>query len=387
MNTLRYVIPVWDPSVKDWAIEARILRWLTFIWLMIGLVVLFSSSYIVADAEYGNGLHYFRTQLLWIAIGLVGFNILVNAPLRYILGIADWLVLLFLGLIILTHVPGIGATVNGATRWLVIGPFSIQPSEFVKPCLVLQSARIFGQWPRFNWATRLSWLGIFLVILFSVLLQPNLSTAALCGMVIWLVAFASGLPYSYLLGSACSGIAIALISIASNPYQWQRIVAFLDPWADPTQNSYQLVQSLMAVGSGGFWGTGFGLSQQKLFYLPIQYTDFIFSVYAEEFGFIGSVLLLGLLGAYATMGLRVSLHSRRPVHRLVAIGMVVLLVGQALLNVGVATGALPTTGLPFPMFSYGGSSMLSSLGAASLLIRVARESREADVVTMPIAAI
>jgi cell division protein FtsW len=139
---------------------------------------------------------------------------------------------------------------------------------------------------------------------------------------------------------------------------------------------------LLAVGSGGTWGTGFGLSQQKLFYLPIEYTDFIFSVFAEEFGFAGSLVLLLLLVTYATLGLIVAAKARNLVHRLVAIGATILMVGQSLLNIGVATGALPTTGLPLPLFSYGGNSMIASLIAAGLLIRVARESNEAVVVPL-----
>jgi cell division protein FtsW len=148
------------------------------------------------------------------------------------------------------------------------------------------------------------------------------------------------------------------------------------------RDGYQLVQSLLAIGSGGFWGKGFGLSQQKLFYLPIQYTDFIFSVYAEEFGFIGCLLLFTLLAVYATLAMRVAMKSQNPVHRLVAVGGMILMVGQALLNIGVATGALPTTGLPFPLVSYGGSSMLASLVTAGLLVRVARENSHAAVLSL-----
>ena len=140
----------------------------------------------------------------------------------------------------------------------------------------------------------------------------------------------------------------------------------------------------MAVGSGGVWGTGYGLSQQKLFYLPIQYTDFIFSVFAEEFGLIGSLLLLSLLLMYATIALRVAMRCRHRVKRLVAMGAMIMLVGQSLLNIGVATGALPTTGLPLPLFSYGGSSSLASLALAGLLIRVARENSQDNVVKMPV---
>ena len=380
--TLRDLILLVNPSDKEWATDARLLRWLTFLWLFIGLAVLFSASYPSADAEFGDGLYYFKRQLIWVVLGLVGFNLQVRSPLRYILGVAQWLVILLLGFILITLIPGFGTTVNGATRWLALGPVPLQPSELIKPFLVLQSARIFGQWKRFSWRVRLTWLGIFAFVLLGILLQPNLSTAALCGMTLWLVALASGLPFSYLGGTALGGLLLATISISLKEYQRRRVMSFLDPWADPMRDGYQLIQSLLAVGSGGTWGSGFGLSQQKLFYLPIQYTDFIFAVFAEEFGFAGSVLLLGLIMAYATLALMVALKARNSVHRLVAIGAMILIVGQSLLNIGVATGVLPTTGLPFPFFSYGGSSMIASLLSAGLLIRVARESGGAEVVSL-----
>ncbi|MGG6293522.1 FtsW/RodA/SpoVE family cell cycle protein [Leptolyngbya sp. AN02str] len=372
---VRDLFPLLDSSARDWVFEARLLRWLTFLWLFVGLVALFSASYAIADADFGDGLYYVERQLLWMLAGLVCFSILVNSPLKFILGVSDWLMLLVLGLILLTLVPGLGTTVNGATRWLAIGPLPIlQPSELIKPFLVLQSARVFGHWTRLRPETRLTWLGIFTLLLVSILLQPNLSTAALCGMLLWLMALASGIPLTQLGGTALAGLLAALISVGLREYQRARIMSFLNPWADPTENGYQLIQSLLAVGSGGVFGQGFGMSQQKLFYLPIQFTDFIFSVFAEEFGLVGGVLLLTLLIAFAAVGLRVALKAQQGVHQLVAIGVVTLLVGQSLLNIGVATGALPTTGLPLPMFSYGGSSMIASLVSAALLIRVARES-------------
>jgi cell division protein FtsW len=378
----RYLIPFVDPEVREWALEARLLRWLTLLWLSVGLVVLFSASYAIADAEQGDGLYYVKRQLIWVWLGLIGFNFIVRSPLRYLLGIADWGVLLLLGLILSTLIPGLGATVNGATRWIAIGPVLLQPSELMKPFLVLQSARVFGQWERLPWKVRGIWLGIFALVLAAILIQPNLSTTALCGMTLWLIALAAGLPLKYMLGTALSGIFTAVISIHLQPYQMRRVTSFMNPWADPQGSGYQLVQSLLAIGSGGTWGTGFGLSQQKLFYLPIQYTDFIFSVFAEEFGFVGNLFLLLLLVVYACLALRVAIQCRHRIKRLVAVGVMVVMIGQALLNIGVASGALPTTGLPFPLFSYGGSSSLASLMLAALLIRVARESHEADVLPL-----
>ncbi len=379
---LRQLVPVFNSSAQDWAIDARLLRWLTFLWLFIGLVVLFSASYPSADAEFGDGLYYFKRQIVSVILGLVAFNLVVNFPLRSVLEIADWFVILLLALIFVTLIPGVGTTTNGATRWIALGPFPIQPSELIKPFLVLQGARIFGNWNRLTWKVRLTWLLIFCCVLLGILLQPNLSTTALCGMTLWLIALAAGLPYSYLGGTALGGVLLATISISVKEYQRRRIMSFLNPWADPMQDGYQLIQSLLAVGSGGTWGSGFGLSQQKLFYLPIQYTDFIFAVYAEEFGFAGSLLLLLLLMAYATMALIVAIKAQNPIHRLVAIGVMILMVGQSLLNIGVATGVLPTTGLPLPLFSYGGNSMIASLIAGGLLIRVARESSEAQIVSL-----
>jgi cell division protein FtsW len=160
-------------------------------------------------------------------------------------------------------------------------------------------------------------------------------------MTIWLIALAAGLPYKYLGGTAIGGVMLALLSISIKEYQRKRVMSFLNPWADATGDGYQLVQSLLAVGSGKTWGAGFGLSQQKLFYLPIQDTDFIFAVFAEEFGFVGSMVLLALLATFATLGLIVALKAKNTVHRLVAIGVTILLVGQSLLHIGVATGSLP----------------------------------------------
>ncbi len=382
-NDIRRFIPFFDPGVSEWAAEARWLRWLTFLWLFVGLTALFSASYPIANSEFGDGLYYFKRQLIAVAIGLAGFNLMVYSPLRYLMKTAQLGILILLGLLWLTLIPGVGTTVNGATRWISLGPVPIiQPSELIKPFFVLQSARIFGNWPRLTNKVRFTWLLIFGAMLLGILLQPNLSTTALCGMTLWLVALAAGLPYLQLGATAVGGMLLAVLSISLREYQRRRIMSFLNPWADPMQDGYQLIQSLLAVGSGGIWGVGLGMSQQKLFYLPIQYSDFIFAVFAEEFGLVGGFSLLLMLAAYATVALRVAMRARNIESQLVAIGVMVVMVGQSLLNIGVATGVLPTTGLPLPFFSYGGSSMLASLLLSGLLIRVARESSEADVVSL-----
>jgi len=381
VNLLR-LIPIFDNSVSTWGLEARLLRWLTLTWMFIGLIILFSASYPVADERQGDGLYYFKRQILWAIASLIIFNIIVNLPLRKILGVSHWFLIFFLMLIFLTLVPGLGKKAFDAARWISIGPIPIQPSELIKPFLVLQSATLFGKWEKLRWGIRLSWLGVFGLVLLGILAQPNLSTTALCGMTIWFIALAAGIPYKYLGGTAFGGVMLAIISISIKEYQRKRIMSFMNPWADATGDGYQLVQSLLAVGSGQTSGVGFGLSQQKLFYLPIQDTDFIFAIFSEEFGFIGGILLLLMLAIFATLGLIIALKSKSLTSQLVAIGVVVVMVGQSLLHIGVTTGALPTTGLPLPMFSYGGNSMVASLISSALLIRVARESSEADVVPL-----
>jgi cell division protein FtsW len=377
----QYIIPIFDPDVKNWSAEARLLRWMTFLWLSVGLVVLFSASYALADSRFDNGLYYFIRQLIWLWIGLIGFNFLVRLPIEKLLKIAPWMILLVLGLILITLIPGLGTNINGATRWIKIGPILLQPSEFMKPFLVLQGAAVFGGWPRLNVNQRLTWIAIFGLILAGILLQPNLSTTALCGITLWLIALASGLPLSYMTSTALLGVTMAVVSVTFREYQRKRILSFLNPWQDPRGDGYQLVQSLLAIGSGGTTGSGYGLSQQKLFYLPFPDTDFIFAVFGEEFGFIGGILLLIMLFLYATLALIVAVKCRHRIKKLVAIGAMVILIGQSLLNIGVATGSLPTTGLPFPLFSYGGSSSLASLFLAALLIRVAREENDPDLVS------
>jgi cell division protein FtsW len=356
---------------RHWPAEARLLLGMVALWSVLGLVVLGSASWWVAAREMGDPTYYLKRQAIWMLAswGLLYLGIKIN--LRRWLRMAGPALLVGMVLVALTLV--IGSTVNGASRWLVIGPIQIQPTELIKPFLVLQGAALFSHWSRIAPDQKLIWLGVFAVTLGLILKQPNLSTASLCGILLWLMALASGLPLWAMLGSAGLGFSVAVGSISINEYQRIRVTSFLDPWKDAQGDGYQLVQSLLAIGSGGLWGEGFGLSTQKLQYLPIQSTDFIFAVFAEEFGYVGSVLLLLFLLLFGFVGLRVALSCRSNQQRLVAIGCTALLVGQSILNIAVASGAMPTTGLPLPMISYGGNSLLSSLLTAGLLLRCALE--------------
>ena len=218
------------------------------------------------------------------------------------------------------------------------------------------------------------WIGIFGTLILLIVKQPNLSTAALTGILVWMMALAAGINYQSLFTTAFLGGGLGIISILMNEYQKLRVMSFLDPWQDPEGNGYQLIQSLLAIGSGGWFGEGYGLSTQKLQYLPIQSTDFIYAVFAEEFGFIGSIMLLLFLLLIAFIGLKISLRCTTNYSKLTAIGCTTMLVSQSIMHLAVASGVMPTTGLPFPMMSYGGNSLLSSLLIGGLLVRCAIES-------------
>ena len=368
--------PFWQRYLPlDWSLwpaEARLLLTLTAIWSLAGLLVLASASWWVAAREQAEGAYYLKRQLVWMAASwsLMSFTASIN--------LRRWLKLagpaLWIGCLLIAATLVMGTTVNGASRWLVIGPIQIQPSELVKPFVVLQAANLFAHWKRTGLDQKLLWLSSFGVLVLLILKQPNLSTAALTGLLIWLMAFSAGLPLFQLFGTAIGGALLGTASILINEYQRLRVISFLNPWKDPQGDGYQLIQSLLAIGSGGVFGQGFGLSTQKLQYLPIQSTDFIFAVYAEEFGLVGSLLLLLFLMLIGYLGLRVALRCRNNQARLVAIGCSALLVGQSVMNVAVASGAMPTTGLPLPLVSYGGNSLLSSLMIVGLLIRCSLES-------------
>jgi cell division protein FtsW len=376
---LRLLIPFFDPTVKDWSLTARLMRWLTFLWLAIGLFVLFSASYYQGEIDNKNGFSYFNRQIIFIVISLFIFNVIVHTPLQKILKVSHWILfgILILLLLVLT---GMGIKTNGATRWIGYGPIQIQPSELIKPFLVLQGAKLFGRWQQYPMKVKVIWLGIFAIVLVAILKQPNLSTTSICAIGLWSIAFAAGLPLRYLAGTAIGAASVAVLSIVLNEYQQDRL-SFLNPWAPQYRygEGYQLIHSLLAIAPGGLWGKGFGMSIQKLGYLSEHHTDFIFAVFAEEFGLVGGVLLLLMIMTYATLGLFIASRSLHPVHRLVAVGTTTFIVIQSLINIGVAVGTFPTTGVPLPMFSYGGTSIIASLIQSALLIRVARESAIAPV--------
>jgi cell division protein FtsW len=365
-------------SAKGWAEEAKFVTLLVYIWLAFGLILLFTSSVPLGTMAYGNSLYFVFRQLLWGVLGLSVFFCTCRVPLSFWFRWSPLFFFSVLALVVATRF--IGAELNGASRWLIFGPISIQPSEFAKPALVIHTALLLERWPKLDLSNRLVWTAITLAMIGAVLVQPNLSMAVLLSVVLWLMAFLGGLPLSLLLTGLGAGAALAVYKVSTTTYQLSRFEAFSDPFAQAQTGGYQLVQSLLAVGSGGWWGTGFGLSQQKANFLPYPYSDFIFAVFAEEFGLIGCFVFLCFLLLFLWSGLRFVLHLAAPKRvRLVAAGATLMMVVQSVIHIAVVAGAIPPTGMPLPLVSYGGSGLVASLLTAGLLVRAVREVRAAPV--------
>ena len=355
-----------------WPYEGKILMILIGIWILFGIFILGSASSWVASKEMGEWTYYLKRQIIWYVPSITLSFFIFRTNIRDLLKISRLILYLLILLVVLTII--FGTPINGSSRWLILGPLQLQPSELIKPFVILESANLFAHWNLVNKEKKYLSIMTFGLLIFLIMLQPNLSTAGLTGILLWVMGLCGGVRLRSLTLIASFGILSGYLSILKNEYQRIRVTSFLDPWKDSEGVGYQLVQSLLAIGSGGLFGKGFGLSMQKLQYLPIQSTDFIFAIFAEEFGLLGSILLLLFLSFFSYICLRIAIKCRNNYTKLVAIGCGTLLIGQSLMHIAVTTGSMPTTGLPFPFVSYGGNSLLASTFTASLLLRCSLES-------------
>ncbi len=357
---------------KIWPYEAKMLIILIGIWSVLGLFILGSASWWVASKNIGDWGFYLKKQVIWSIGGFSIFYLILNTSIKKLLKVSKIIFYFLIGLLILTIM--IGSEINGSSRWLILGPLQIQPSELIKPFAILEAANLFAHWNLVKNKKRIISLITFGLLILLIMEQPNLSTAGLTGILFWVMGLCGGVKISTLSSVALLGFVSGCMSIIKNEYQRLRVTSFMNPWKDQHDTGFQLIQSLLAIGSGGLFGQGFGLSTQKLQYLPFMYTDFIFAIFAEEFGLLGSTLLLGFLVLFSYVSLRIAIKCRNNYTKLVAIGCATLLVGQSIMHIAVATGSMPTTGLPFPFISYGGNSLISSFCIVGMLSRCSIES-------------
>ncbi len=342
--------------------------------LFLGLLVVFSASSVMAYAQTGDSYFFVKRQALWVAIGVACLALFSRIDYHYLRRLAWPAAGLSLLLLAMVMVPDLRKEAGGAGRWLDLGMFSFQPSEIAKLAVVLLCSDLYARKRKEIADLKELMVPAVLVVLvmaFMVLLQPDLGTAFLLCMALFIVMYAAGARWRHIAGLGVAGFASVAFFIVSEGYRRRRFLAFLDPWADPRKGGYHIIQSLLAFGSGGVTGVGLGMSRQKFGFLPAAHTDFIFPIIGEELGFIGTLAVVILFALLAVMGVRIAVKARDRFGALLATGLITLIVGQALINMGAVVGLLPITGVPLPLISAGGTSVVFTLSSLGILLNIA----------------
>lgn len=355
--------------------DVRIFVAITALLIVIGLIFIYSSSSVFALEKYGNAAFFLNKQLFFLAVGCIGFTFFRYVPLDLLKKRAS---LLFFGataLTALTLLPMFALRVHGSNRWLSYMGIAFQPSEFLKLTLFIYLGLIFSRKEnrlKSFVATYLPCLMILGGVAFLLLLQPDFGSAVTIFCTAFAMFFVAEFNLWHLGVTGLLALPGVLYLILAKSYRLQRILVFLDPWADPQGRGFQIIQSLIAIGSGSLWGLGIGQSKQKFFYLPMQHTDFIFSIIAEEIGFIGSFILIGLFFAFCFFGFRVVLRLHDSFAFFTGLAFVIFITLQAVINFMVALGLLPTKGLGLPFVSYGGTALVAYCCMIGLIVNFAK---------------
>lgn len=347
--------------------------------LAVGLTMLYSASY--AQSEYDTGYRsstrYLQKQAICAVIGLVAMAVFSRIPAQLWFDLAWPLYLVSIALLL--GVLVLGESVNGARRWINVAGIQFQPSEVAKFTMILLFGRLTREFGERAEKFRYGVLGFgmaMLGILIPLALEKHLSAIMLMGMVGVVMMFVAGTRVRWLLAGAGAAAAFVVVYVSLMGYAGDRITAWLHPERDPGDTGYQILQSLYAIGSGGVFGLGFGKSRQKYLYLPFQYNDYIFAVICEELGLVGATAIIALLAALIVRGYWVALHARDRFSTVLAAGLITLIAVQTVLNLGVVTNLLPSTGISLPFFSYGGTALAVNLGEMGIVLSISRYRNE-----------
>jgi cell division protein FtsW len=341
----------------------------------LGVVMVFNASYFFAQDRYGDPLLFFRKHLIALAVGVVALAAASRVRLQWFERSAYPLAFAALLMLMAVLVPGLGVVRGGARRWIALGHFSFQPAEFVKLAVVFYLARsIAGKRDRMREfavgiVPHLVVVGAFVLL---VVAQPDFGTAAILVLLLGLMLWGGGARPAHLAALVLATLPPLLVTLVYTPYRWRRVLAFLDPWRYSQDIAFQLVQSLIAFGSGGLTGIGLGESKQKMFFLPEAHTDFIFALVGEELGVCGALVVLGLFALIGMRGFRIAMRHPDPFASLLAFGVTLVILLEAVVNVGVVVGLLPTKGLALPFLSYGGSALICTMVQVGILAALSR---------------
>lgn len=343
--------------------------------LGIGIIMVFSSSQYTSHYQHKDDFYYLRRQLINALVGVAAMIFVLRINYQKLKVLAKPALIGSFLLLAALLIPGVGIEVNGSVRWLGVGGFQIQPSEITKVTMVMYLALFLSQRQHLmqsftkGFLPPLAIMGLACALIMK---QPDLGTAlALAGTTV-VMLWAAGARKRHLTLLVICGVSLIVAAIVLEPYRMERLMAFVDPWQDPLDTGFQTIQSLLAIGSGGLAGMGLGFGRAKMYYLPEKHTDFIFSVLAEELGFIGGAVVILLFLLFVWRGLKVAVSFPESFGSLLAIGITSMVGIQAIINLGVVTGSLPVTGITLPFISYGGSSLLFSLAGIGLLLNVSR---------------
>ncbi|WP_420874433.1 stage V sporulation protein E [Oceanobacillus polygoni] len=346
--------------------------------LVVGIVMVYSSSYIWSDYKFNDSFYYLKRQLLFAGAGVVAMFFFMVIPYYTWKKYANIILLLCFTLLLLVLIPGIGMVRGGAQSWIGVGAFSIQPSEFMKLGLIIFLAAILSANQKYITSFKKGFLPCILLVFTAfglIMLQPDLGTGMVLVLTCMIMIFAAGARLTHFFGLAAIGLLGFVGLIASAPYRISRITAFLNPWEDPLGDGFQIIQSLYAIGPGGLMGLGLGNSLQKYFYLPEPQTDFIFAILGEELGFIGGTIIIILFFLLLWRGIKISLEAPDLFGRFLALGIAGMLAVQAMINISVVIGLIPVTGITLPFLSYGGSSLTLTLCSVGILLNISIYSK------------
>ena len=343
-----------------------------------GLVMILSASSVEAFKTYGSSFLFFRKQLVGAAMGLVALLGLSRFDYRRLRKLARPLFWLTLAGLVAALLPGIGVAGGGSSRWLTFGPVTVQPSELAKLALILVSAHVIERKGGFVGDIRELCIPVIPMTALACLLmvaQPDLGTTIITVGAVLTVLYLAGARMRHLGALVSLGSLAAAGLILTQGYQRARFTSYLHPWADPLKGGYQIIQGQIALGSGGWFGVGLGASRQKWSYVPNAHTDFIFAIIGEELGLIGTLLVLAAFGFFCYLGIRIAREAPDRFGFLVAGGITAWIGLQAVINIGAVTGMLPITGVPLPMVSFGGTSLMLTMAAIGILLSIARHGR------------
>ena len=345
----------------------------TLVLLIIGTVMIYSSSSIMAMERFNDGYYFLKKQLVFVFLGLVVMSVMSKIPYRHIRKVAYLGIFVSFALLCVVLIPGFGVKVGGATRWLRVGGFSFQVTEVVKVALVLFLAHFFTKKAEHIREFRKVFLAPLIVtfaMIGLILLQPDFGTSVVVMVVMMFMFYLAGCRILYISGIVAAFVPVGIALIMYKSYRLKRLLSFLDPWQDPNNSGFQIIQSYISFGSGGTFGVGIGNSMQKLFYLPEPHTDFILSVIAEEGGFIAVTAVIVLFAILIIRGFLVCLHSSDLFGTLLAGGLTVIIAVEVFINMACVMGLLPTKGLALPFLSYGGTSLIMSMSIIGILLNI-----------------